>query len=170
MNGFSDSGTSVRRPVASMSSLRYAVRLFASVPVVLKTVWGLLVVGMILLIAGYFTQTAWQSLTGFAVSVVAYAGTGVDMMTRRSRLDAAAAFYTGLTLAMLVSLYVVLLFGFVGAITLAAVSLVDAAEEDLNISRGMRMLHFLGVVYATLVVCTIPSIARRVSRDPKARR
>ena len=135
-----------------------------TIPATLQIAWALLLLGFVALSAGYFTQTQWQSLSGLLCFVVGYVIVILDMVYRKRPTSDAASFYAAFLLAQVISAFslaflIVPLF----AICLAILSTIYGFQS----SNAMRLLHFLGIVYAYSVVTSIPNAIRGFKAEPK---
>ncbi|MGC6425559.1 MAG: hypothetical protein ACON5H_01020 [Akkermansiaceae bacterium] len=131
------------------------ISLLKVLPPFLKIAWVLLLVGMLSLAAGYFTGTPWQSYSGLECLIVGYVMVILDMLKRERRRGDVAGFYAGAILAPLIALMILTFVALLGAIVLAVQSMRDGFSE----SHAMRLLHFLGILFAFLVVSGISTLA-----------
>ena len=141
--------------------MRASIKLFSLLPGVLKGAWGLLLVGMVSLAAGYFTRTPWQSYVGLGCLILGYSIAILDLLNRKRNRDKAAGFYAGAYLAPIATLVLLLLVALIGAIVLA----VQSAIHGFSATHAMRMLHFLGIAFAFATVSGIPALALKAMRD-----
>ena len=139
-------------------------RLFRDLPFMLKIVWGILVVGLILLGVGYFTRTGWQSYGGLGLLIGGYLVALVDLFARKQRRGEASRFQTGLLLSPLLALPLLALVGLLGGI----VFLVKSMADGFSASQGLRLLHFAGLMLAFAIVVGIPQISKRVDDEGEA--
>jgi hypothetical protein len=143
--------------------MRATFILLMNLPTVLKVAWILLFFGMVLLAVGYFTHIPWQSYTGLGCLIFGYVIVIFDMINRKRGRADAAGFYTGATVAPLIALGVLIFIALLGAIVLAVQSMIHGFSGI----HAMRLLHFLGIIFAFLIVFGIPRLALRASPDPK---
>ena len=139
------------------------LKLLRVLPVFLKIAWILLLLGMITLAMGYFTRTPWQSYAGLGCLIAGYMLVIFDMAKRKRHRGEVAGFYVGTTVAPLIALPILAFAALVGAIVLAISSMIHGFSGSL----AMRVLHFLGVILAFLVVSGIPGLALRTSPNTK---
>jgi len=139
------------------------IKLFTVLPAVLRMAWGLLLFGMVALAAGYFTHTAWQSYTGLGCLILGYVIVILDMLNRRRHRGDAAGFYAAATVAPFIALWVLIFVAFLGAVVLAVQSMIHGFSG----TYAMRLLHFLGIIFAFLIVSGIPVLALRACRNAK---
>lgn len=131
------------------------IKLITILPTTLKIAWLLLLLGMVALATGFFTQTPWQSRSGLLCLIFGYVIAILDMVYRKRHRGDAADFYVGSTLALLISVYVFYFVAPLFAIALAIHSMIYGFSG----SGAMRVLHFMGIIFAFLVVSRIPRIA-----------
>jgi len=134
-----------------------------TIPATLQIAWALLLLGFVALSAGYFTQTPWQSLSGLLCFVFGYVIVILDMVYRKRTTSEAASFYGGAIVTQVVSVFILAFMALLGAIFFAVYS----AFYGFSSSNAMRTLHFLGIVYAYLVVMGIPNAVRGFKAEPK---
>jgi hypothetical protein len=139
--------------------MRRSLSFLRVLPAVLQIAWILLLLGMVALAAGYFTQTPWQSHSGLVCLIVGYVIVILDMMNRKRHRGDAAGFYVGATVAPLIAVILLAFFALLVAIVLAVQSMVYGFSG----SHAMRLLHFMGIVFAFLVVSGIPGIALKAN-------
>ena len=144
-------------------NMRAAIQLFTILPVVLRGAWALLLFGMILLAAGYFTQTPWQSYAGIGGLICGYVIAILDMIYRRRHRGDAAGFYVGATVAPIFALIILLFVGLLGAVVLAVQSIIYGFSG----MHAMHLLHFVGLVFAFSIVIGIPALALRATPNDK---
>ena len=135
--------------------MRASIQLFSFLPGALRVAWGLMLVGMIALAAGYFSRTPWQSYVGLGCLIIGYTIAILDMFNRKRNRDAAASFYVGATLAPLFALAFLILVALIAAVVLA----VKSAIHGFSATHAMRLLHFLGIAFAFAMVSGIPGLA-----------
>jgi hypothetical protein len=140
-----------------------AIKLLTVLPATLKIAWLLLLFGMVAMATGYFTHTPWQSYLGLICLIVGYVIAILDMVNRRRHRGDAAGFYVGATVAPLIALIILAFVALLGAIVLAVQSMIHGFSG----SHAIRLLHFLGIVFAFLVVSGIPGFALRPSPNTK---
>jgi hypothetical protein len=131
------------------------IKLITILPATLKVAWLLLLLGMVGLATGFFTQTPWQSHSGLFCLIFGYVIAILDMVYRKRHRGDAASFYVGAALTLLISVYILAFVALLFAITLAIYSLIFGFSG----SSAMRLLHFMGIIFAFLVVSGIPRIA-----------
>ena len=134
-----------------------------TIPATLQIGWALLLLGFVALSAGYFTQTQWQSLSGLLCFVVGYVIVILDMVYRKRPTSDEASFYGVAIVTQVVSVFILAFMALLVAIFLAVYS----AFYGFSSSHAMRLLHFLGIVYAYLVVMSIPNVIRGFKAEPK---
>jgi hypothetical protein len=139
------------------------IKLLTVLPATLKIAWLLLLIGLVALAAGYFTHTPWQSYSGLICLIVGFVIAFLDMEHRKKRRDEASGFYVGATVAPVISVAFVAFVALLGAIVLATQSMIYGFSG----SSAMRLVHFLGVLFAFLVVSGIPGLALRSRPDTK---
>lgn len=132
-----------------------AVRLFAILPAILKSAWALLVLGMIALAAGYFSHIPWLSYLALGCLISGYTIVIIDMIYRRKHRGRAAGFYAASTVAPIVALFVIVFVALIGAIVLA----VQSALYGYSKAHALHLLHFLGIIFAFLVISLISGLA-----------
>ena len=134
------------------------IHLLKVLPAILKIAWMLLLLGMVALATGYFSYTPWQSYSGIGCLIVGYSIAILDMVNRKRHRGDAAEFYVGATVAPLISMMILAFVALIGAIVLAIQSMIHGFSG----SHAMRLLHFLGIIFAFLIVTGIPGLALRV--------
>ena len=139
------------------------ISLLRVLPTILKIAWILLLLGMAALATGYFSHTPWQSYSGLGCLIVGYAIVIVDMIKRKRHRGDAAGFYVGATLAPLIALMILSFVALIGTVFLAIESIIHGFSG----SHAMRLLHFLGVILAFLVVSGISCSSSFQPRIPK---
>ena len=139
------------------------IKLLTVLPATLKIAWLLLLLGMVALATGYFTHTPWQSYSGLICLIVGYVIAILDLVNRKRHRDDAAGFYVGATVAPLIAVIILAFVALLGAIVLAIQSMIHGFSG----SHAMRVLHFLGIIFAFLVVSGIPGLALRSSPNTK---
>ena len=132
-------------------------------PATLQIGWALLLLGFVALSAGYFTQTQWQSLSGLLCFVVGYVIVILDMVYRKRPTSDEAFFYGVAIVTQVVSVFILAFMALLVAIFFAVYS----AFYGFSSSHAMRLLHFLGIVYAYSVVMSIPIAIRGFKAEPK---
>lgn len=135
------------------------IKLFTVLPGTLKIAWLLLLLGMVALATGYFTHTPWQSYSGLMALIVGYVIAILDMVNRKRHRGDAAGFYVGATVAPLIAVFILAFVALLGAIVLAIQSMIHGFSG----SHAMHLLHFMGIIFAFLVVSGIPAIALKAN-------
>jgi hypothetical protein len=138
------------------------LRLFKILPPTLKVSWGLFLIGFLALTVALFTATSWQSYGGLGCFVVGYVVFIIDgVNTNRTNGDAGrAGFYGGLIGATLVGLIGAIVSALILAIVFGVASLIDRAVP----LTMMQSLHIVGVLFAFLVVSSVPRIALKTKK------
>lgn len=140
--------------------MRASIKLFSIIPGVLRFAWALLLTGMVLLASGYFTYTPWQSYAGLGCLIFGYVIAIFDMFYRKRHRGDASAFYAGATTAPMIASFLILFIALLGALVLAVKSLIDGYSG----AHAIRLLHFLGIIFAFLIVSGIPGLAFRAQQ------
>lgn len=143
--------------------MRASIKLFTIIPGVLRLAWALLLIGMIVLASGYFTHTPWQSYAGLGCLILGYVIAITDMINRKRHRGEASAFYVGAITAPIFALFFLLFVALIGTLVLAVQSLLNGFSE----THAMRLLHFLGIIFAFLVVSGIPGLALRAKQKDR---
>ena len=146
--------------------MRASLQLFSIIPGVLRLAWALLLVGMVVLAAGYFTHLPSLSYTGLGCLIFGYVIAILDMINRKRHRGGAAAFYVGVTTAPIIALFLLIFVALIGSLVLAVQSLLNG----FSATHAIRLLHFTGIIFAFLVVSGIPGMALRAKRKDDADR
>ncbi|SHJ11982.1 hypothetical protein SAMN02745181_1228 [Rubritalea squalenifaciens DSM 18772] len=143
----------------TVQKMSATINLLRILPATLKIAWLLLLLGMLALAAGYFTHTPWQSYSGLVCLMGGYVMAILDMVNRKRHRGDAARFYVGVALAPLIAVIILAFVALLAAVVLAIHSWIHGFEG----SYAMRLLHFLGIVFAFLLASGIPALALRSS-------
>ena len=137
------------------------LKLLKALPATLKIAWLLLWMGLLALAAGYFMRTPWQSYSGLACLTAGFVMAMLDMRFRKANRGDAAGFYLGTTLepgfAAMVCAFV--------ALICALIIAIQSMMHGFSASGTMRLLHFLALVFAFLIVTGIHTLALRSRTD-----
>ncbi|MGJ8695779.1 MAG: hypothetical protein ACSHYF_05635 [Verrucomicrobiaceae bacterium] len=143
--------------------MRASVKLFSIIPGVLRLAWALLLAGTVLLASGYFMYSPWQSYVGLGCVIFGYLIAIFDMFCRKRHRGEASAFYAGAITAPLIASFLILFIALLGALVLAVKSMISGYSA----AHAIRLLHFLGIIFAFLVVSGIPGLALRARQKVK---
>ena len=116
-----------------------------------------------MLITGYFTRIAWQSFVGSGLLVSGYGLALLDVFLRKKRRDDASTFHIAAIVSPIVGVFLLVLTGFLGAIVL----LIHSWIYGYSSTNTLRLLHFLGILYAFIVVTGIVGLASRGAKRRK---
>ena len=140
--------------------MRASIQLFSIIPGVLRFAWALLLIGMVLLASGYFAHAPWQSYAGLGCLIFGYVIAILDLIYRKRHRGEASAFYVGATTAPIIAFFCILFIALFGAVVLAVQTLLNGYSG----THSIRLLHFLGIIFAFLVVSGIPGLALRAQQ------
>ena len=133
------------------------LRLIRQLPPVAKLSWLLLVTGLILAASGFLMEIPWQGYSGLSCLITGYLLAILDMIFRKRRRTEAAGFYTGLLVAPILATFIFLFVGLLAGVVLLVTSFLHGWSAD----HGLQMLHYLGILFAFMVIIAIPAIAVR---------
>lgn len=131
-----------------------------SLPALLRLVWGMMLLGWPLAFAGMFLRSTWIASTGGGLLVAGFALAVADLLLRERHRDRAAGFHTGLCLGAVTG---VVIMAFVAVLCLATY-LVVGFVHGFSLAYGLRLLAFMGLLYAGGIIHTI---GRQVKWLPK---
>lgn len=137
-----------------------SLQLFRTLPGALKVIWALLLVGMVMLALGYWRYNPIESYVGLGCLLLGYTCAILDLLLRKSRRQDACGFYVAITVVPLMAFFFTLIVAFLAALVLAYQSLIHGFSS----SGAIHLLHFVGVVFAFLVVSGIPALSCRTFR------
>ena len=144
-----------RWTVACCGSLLFPVnsyfRLFAKLPAHLRWVWGMMLVGWPMGFAGLFMGAFWLSWVGGGLLTAAFVLAVADLFLRQRHRERAAGFHMGLCLGTVTG---VVIMAFIAVLLLAAY-LVTGFMEGFSLAYGLRLLAFMGLLYAGGIMQTI---------------
>lgn len=120
-----------------------------------------MLLGVIALAAGYFNRSPWQSYLGLGGMILGYGIVILDLFKRKKGRDAAAGFYTAATMAPIFALTMLLLVTLIAALVLA----VQSARHGFSATHAIRLLHFLGILFAFAIVSGIPAVALKATQE-----
>ena len=137
------------------------LKLLQALPATLKIAWLLLWTGLLALVAGFFMHVPWQSYSGLGCLIAGFVMAILDMRYRKKNRGDAAGFYLGATLSPVIA---VIVLAFV-ALLFALVIAIQSMMHGFSVSNAMRVLHFMGVMFAFLIVTGIHRLALRSRPD-----
>lgn len=139
-------------PGFAVSSL---IVLLREIPNALRFALLFLFVGVVLAWVGYLDRDSVMSLIGLGCLGAGLGISLADLFCRKSNRTSASEFHAGLLISGLCSVPMIVLLVVVGAL----VYLVRGFLDGFSSAQALRLLHFTAVMYATVVVISIPRFA-----------
>ena len=125
--------------------------LFAKLPVELRLVWGMMLLGWPLGFGGMLLRSEWAEWTGGGLLIAGFALAVADFRLRQRNRELAESFHFNLLIGAVTG---VLVMAFVSVLCLATFVVIGMIH-GFSLAFGLRLLAFMGLLYAGGIISTI---------------